>query len=240
MARLTAKGISGLVGNVVFYTVDGTTFVRSKGVKKITGKRKKKDPLKEAFGIVSKFGSGMTKLLKPYVRFPFRLPTYNRVRGWMRNVYLEYNEAVVWDFSGQQNGMCQLNGEIDLRDFFKTNITVTDTGNGSLKVTIPALHPKREIKAPLRTMKVNIQLVAVTCSFQDEAEPYSVCSQQVSLAYNDQVLAPKMVSLKTVGKAGHIAFVAMSMEYETQESAGKIVTEIRWLPAAIVAIGRLK
>ena len=63
MGRVTKDGISGAVGPVVFYTVDGKNYVMSKRVKNKKKKGEEMDPVNERFGTVSSYGSKMLGLM---------------------------------------------------------------------------------------------------------------------------------------------------------------------------------
>ncbi len=240
MARVTDKGISGAIGNVVYYSVDGKTYIRSK-----PGKRKKKrnqvtNPLNSIFGTVSKYGSSMIGLMKKSFGFPVNRNMYNRLRGWMRNQYAEHMDQANWEFS-VKNGMCQLNPGIDLRDFFKLDITVIDSGNGNLTVAFPEINPVNNIKTPSRTMKVNIKLIAVTSPFRDSPLPSNFCTEQYSFIYNSKPVPAISFVLQTKAGVGDIGIVVMALEYETSDSGiGLYIKDTRWLPAAIIAMGRMK
>ena len=128
MARVTDKGITGTVGNAVYYVREGNNYVRAKPRKKKKKRNAPENPLNAIFGLVSTYGSGMVKLMKAGFMFPFGLKTYNNARGWMRNLYAEHKDEGNWDLSVKNSGMCQLNAEVDLRDFLRTDITVNDSG----------------------------------------------------------------------------------------------------------------
>ena len=137
--------------------------------------------------------------------------------------------------------MCQLNAEVDLRDFLKTDITVIDSGKGKIVVSLPNINPKKDIKVPLRTMKVNIKLIVATSPFRNAPQPYSSCTEQYSFIYNNDPVPAKTFELQTEAGTGDIAVVAVAIEYETSDSgAGIYNKDLRWLPGALVAMGRLK
>lgn len=240
MARVTDEGIKGTVGNVVFYTREGKKYVRSK-----PGKRKKKrnapeNPLNTIFGLVSTYGSGMVKQMKESFLFTLGLKSYNNARGWMRNLYAEHKDDEHWDLSVRNSGMCQLNAEVDLRDFLRADITVNDRGNGIVTVVFPEINPKKDFKVPSRTMKVNVKLILVTSPFRIAPNPYSYCTQQISFIYNDPVPA-RSFDLQAAAGTGDIAVVAMALEFETGDSVSRSYNkEKKWLPAAIIAMGKLK
>ncbi|MEO7523597.1 MAG: hypothetical protein ABIT58_05845 [Ferruginibacter sp.] len=241
MARITEEGIKGTIGNVVFYTREGKSYMRAK-----PGKRKKKrnapeNTLNTIFGLVSKYGSGMVKLMKDSFQFPFGLKTYNNARGWMRNLYAEHKDEAEWDLSVKGSGMCQLNAEVDLRDFLRTDITVKNSGSGMVAINFPEINPKRDFKAPLRTMKVNIKLVVATTPFRIAPLLYSLCTKQISFIYNSDPVPASSFELQTTAGTGDVAIVSMALEYETSDSGNDNYNkDLRWLPAAIIAMGKLK
>ena len=240
MARLTNEGISGLIGTVVFYSMDGKNYVRSRPR---TSKRKKNDPrnkLNEIFGLVSTHGSAMTRQMKGHFLFPFNRAVYNKVRGWMRNVYAEHMDEPAWELETRSSGMCQLNTGIDIRDYFRVDPTVSDAGSGNITLSFPGFIPKKLIKAPSRTLKVNIKLVAVTSAFKNVPAPYNLCTNQFSFIYNNDPVPARSFELQTGAGTGEIAVVALGIGYETAESERTTLRDPRWLPAAIITMGRLK
>ena len=240
MARVTDNGISGAVGNVVFYTMNGKRYVRAK-----PGPRKKKrgqpvNPLNAVFGTVSKYGSAMVKAMNGHFLFPLKRETYNRLRGWMRNQYAEHKDEEIWELSVRNSGMCQVNGGIDLRDFLRTDITVNDSGNAKITVSISEINPKKDIKVPLRTMKVNIKLIAVTSPFRNAPTTCSLCTNQYSFIFNNDPVPARSFELQTEAGIGDIAIVALAVEFETSASYPAYNKDTRWLPAAVISMGRLK
>lgn len=240
MARITAEGISGLVGNVVFYSVNGKNYIRTKPKKRVKKRNQPPNPLNTIFGTVSKYGSGMAKMMSKSFLFPFKLEVYNRVRGWMRNEYAAHHEEKDWMLSAKHSSMCQLNTEVDLRDYLNATITVSNSGNSRITVVIPEINPKTDIKVPLRTMKVNIKLIAVTSAFRNAPDPYSFCTEQYSFIYNNVPVPAKSFELQMTAGTGDIAILAVALEYETSDSGGTYSGDKKWLPAAIIAMGKLK
>jgi hypothetical protein len=241
MARITDQGIKGAVGNVIFYTMNGKSYMRAKPGPRKKKRGQKQNPLNSIFGTVSKYGSSMIKRMRESFLFPFNRETYNKVRGWMRNLYAVHKDDETWELSVKTSGMCRLNAEVDLRDLFNTDITISDSGNGKITITIPAMTPKTDIKAPSRTMKVNIKLIAVTSPFRNGAGTYNLCTEQYSFIYNNDPVPAITYQLHTNAGTGDIALIAMALEYETTDTGtGYYNRELRWLPAAVIAMGRLK
>lgn len=241
MARVTDNGISGTVGNLVYYTMNGKRYVRTKPGPRKKRKGQPANPLNTVFGTVSKYGSRMIKQISTAFLFRFDRETYNRLRGWMRNQYAEHKDDVSWELSVKNSGMCRVNAENDLRDFFREEVLVNDAGNGKINVLIPELNPKRDIRIPLRTMKVNIKLIGVTSPFRNELLTCNFCTEQYSFIYNNETLPAKTIELQTQAGKDDIALVAMALEYEISDSTGNNYNkDQRWLPAAIIAMGKMK
>jgi hypothetical protein len=236
MAIFKDNNLSGSVGNLVFYNCDGQNRVRSK-----SGKRNKKrgqpaDPNTTIFGIVSANGTPMLNLLSQYLLFPFTLSSYNDGRGWMRNHYAANNDLPQWDISARPNDMCQLNAASDLRDMLFISIAVTDNGAGKLLVSIPAMNPVRDMKKlPAQTASVNIKLAALHSGFDGKSAVHQSI-EQYSLPYENTGLPAKEIIIDTKAPAGNLAIVAMAIEPFAE---GKPLAA-EWLPAAIIAMGRLK
>lgn len=241
MARITEAGIIGSVGKVVFYTREGRNYMRSKPGKRIKKRNAPENPLNTIFGLVSKYGSGLVKQMKASFLFPFGLKTYNNARGWMRNLYAEHKDDGVWDLSVKNSGMCQLNAAIDLRDFLRTDITVNDSGSGKITIIFPEINPKRDFKAPSRTMKVNIKLIVGTSPFRNAPQLYSLCTKQFSFIYNNDPVPASSFEMQTTAGTGDVAIVSMALEFETTDSGNENYNkDPKWLPAAIIAMGKLK
>lgn len=240
MARVTEKGIVGLVGNLVFYTVNGKTYVRSK-----PGKRKKKrgqkvKPLNSVFGTVSRYGTAMLNAVKEHLSFALGRDGYNKARGYMRNHFAERGQDITWELSVKNSGMCQLNAAADLRDFFREEITVSDRGKGKIVLSVPSFNPKLTLKLPIRSLKANLKLIAVTSPFKETGPRYSLCIKQCSFTLNQKSVPATELTLNA-GSPKDIALIIVAMEFETEDQAsGQVLKDIKWLPAAIIAMGRLK
>ncbi|HMJ46494.1 MAG TPA: hypothetical protein VK498_04150, partial [Ferruginibacter sp.] len=191
------------------------------------------------FGTVSTYGSAMTRELREHLLFKFKLRTFTHLRGWMRNQYAVNNELPVWELAARNNSMCQLNDAADLRDMLEAQITVTDRGNGTIAINIPSINPLKNIKAPVRTTKVNLKMLATCSPFKGSQYISGFAGENFSFNYsNSEITFPEFI-LDTKGKLSDIAIVVIAMEFETTNAEGKFNTEPKWLPAGVIAMGRL-
>ena len=242
MARVTNNGITGLVGNLVFYTMNGKSYVRARPSKR-KGKSKKRaeDHPISIFGTVSKYGTMMLREVSKSFLFPFSRSIYNGLRGWIRNEYAANYQAPIWEMA-YTNRICPFNKETDLRDYWRKDITVTDNGNGKITIHIPEFNPLKDVKVPTRTMKVNMKLVAVRNAFKGSLNTCSTCTKEISFEYSSTPVPAQAFELQTpTAGTGDIAFLIMALEYSVVENGVEvIVKDEKWTPAAIVAMGRLK
>ena len=243
MAVRTALGYSGLVGTVVLYEINGKQYMRAR-----PKERKKSDKgtiaRNKIFGEVSRYGTRMINELKYRLLFHFGLETYNRQRGWMRNEYAAHKDSENWELVAKNNQMSQLNTETDLRDFLEASFTVTDEGKGVVSIGIPVINPTLNIKAPMRTTKINMKMMVVSSPFKSEATTHLTTMKEYAFDYTDKILPAKTFSIDTKPRkgsaTGNIALVAIALEFETKDTGkDKYNLEKRWLPAAVISMGRL-
>lgn len=244
MAKRTALGYTGLVGTVVLYEINGKQYMRSRPVSRNAKTNKATTARRELFGKVSKYGSSLIKAMKGKVLFPFSLGTYNAVRGWMRNEYAAHEETEPWPLVAKNNQMSQLNPETDLRNFLEVNLSVKDEGSGVVSITVPAMNPARNVKAPMRTVKINMKMMVLSRPFRESLVTEFLHMQSYTFMYKNKMLPEKVFSIDTEPvegiATGNIALVAIALEFETTDlGPGIYNTEKRWLPAAIIAMGKL-
>lgn len=239
MARVTKNGIEGMVGNYVFYTMNGKAYVRARPAKRAKKKNQPANPVTSIFGTVSKYGTAMIKEMSKSFPIPFTRDVYNRLRGWMRNEYAANGSTPEWKLE-HNNNICSFDIEADLRDYWRKNLTVTDKGNGKIQLEIPEFNPLKDIKVPGRTMKVNLKLIAITSPFKGDPKACSSCTTQFSFDYSSNPVPANTFALQTTAGTGDIALVVMSLEFYTSGEKDSLVKDKKWMPAAVMAFGRLK
>lgn len=237
MARMINDKITGAVGNVIFYSMKGEGYVRSK-----PGKRKKKRGQTDTiyvsiFRLVSRYGTAMIKQMSNSFLFPFGRDMYNRLRGWMWNKYSDNHGLLQWKLqTGSPYGA--LNPESDLHDLLKVNIIITEDRREGIILSLAGFSPKKQIKAPMRTVEVNLKFIAVSCSFEKDVPRPGYSMQQLSFAYNDRLVPEQRIVLNTGAKSGDIVMVVVAMEYKISGQIG-YSKDLRWLPAGVVGMGRV-
>jgi hypothetical protein len=237
MAHVTSEGLNGTVGKIIFYIMDGKQYARSMPGEGSNKRNKIPNPGTTAFGIVSKYGSNMLVLLSKNFLFRFSLPTYNAARGWMRNQYVA-NQNSAWPLSAKGSSMCQLNTSIDLRDFLNADLSVKDIRGGQVEITVGEINPVRDIKAPPRTTEVKIKVMTVTSAFEPKRSVTGkTAKDEYNFSYTDKMVPEKSLVLNTRAKTNDIVLVVIAIEYNV---GGLWIIDLKYLPAAIVAMGRME
>ena len=246
MARQTESGLQGKVGNTVFYEMYGNKYVRA-----APGKRKKKrnsppNEITSVFGAVSRYGTKMVSALQQYLLFPFSLFTYNQQRAWMRNLYAAHKNESSWELKAKNNLTSQVNLDSDLRDIWENGVTVVDEGGGIVTVTVPSIDPNLDMNLPANTRNITAKIFVVSSAFRMVPWPYILVKDQYSFETSKGVVQSREFRFNTAGNTGsctsaNIAIVVVAFEFETEmDGIVSINKDARWLPAAIVAMGRLK
>lgn len=247
MARKNENGLlSGVIGRTVFYEMYGTQYARVKPKRR---KKKRNQPVNKnasVFGTVSRFGTLMMNELKQHLMFPFTLFVYNRQRAWMRSLYAAYKDDPSWELRSKHNMTSQINLDCDLRDIWEDVVTVVDEGGGIVTIMIPPIDPARDMKIPVATKKINCKLFVLTSPFDLAVYPYTITQEQFGFDPSHGALPSQKFTMDTTkwiarSTSGNIAMVVVAFEFETElEGKVAITTDKRWLPAAVVAMGRLK
>jgi len=247
MARRNESGLmTGTIGKTVFYEMYGNQYARVK-----PGRRKKKrnqprNEITTIFGEVSKYGTLMMNELKAHLLFPFTLFVYNRQRAWIRNIYAAHKKDPSWELKSKHNMTSQINLDCDLRDIWEDTVTVVDEGNGVVSITIPPIDQTRDMKTPIDTQRINCKIFVLSSPFDLAKYPYTIAKEQFSFDHSGGIVASQkfiMDTTKFLGQStsGDIAIVAIAFEFETKvDGKVSVNADKRWLPAAIVAMGRLK
>ena len=187
------------------------------------------------FSEITRPSSRMLKLIKQYVTSPIGFPEYNRLRGWMYILYTANHDKTRWSIA-TDNNMCQLNPLADLRHFFRPDITVSTASGRDVSVNIAAFNPMQDMRAPVKTQRINIKIIAAS-SITDLGPP-SIAIETYSFDLTDTIMPAKEFILDTRGKNGDIIIAAIAIEFERGGKYDR--KDPRWLPMAVIAMGRMK
>ena len=150
--------------------------------------------------------------------------------------YAAHNDEQDWKLTAL-NIPCSLNREADFTDFLKVNYKISDRGTAGIYVSIPSINPKKDLRVPTRTTKVNLKCVAVGIRFDKLGAIPGVSVQEYEFPYSDKQVPAQELKLDTGSKKDDIVIVAMALEFKTSRQP-LLSKDQRWLPVAVVAMGR--
>ncbi len=240
MARIEDGNLKGAVGNIVFYAMNGKTYARTK-----PGKRKKKrnaleSPQLSVFKMVTNHGTAMLMQLKPLFLFPFKRDTYNLFRGWMMDQLNARESNAAWEVAVADTLLYNLNRDADLRNLLLILPEVSVTAKGKVSARFPSFIPANKIIAPIKTTEVNIKMIAVVAPFSGNQNSCTISTDNYPVQFDKQPAAEKEFVLNAGGSTGDMLFIIVGLEYVQSKTLGNsYLQNTKWLPAAIVAVGKL-
>ena len=109
-------------------------------------------------------------------------------------------------------------------------------GNGKLSIHIPAINPATTIKAPLYTQKMTMRFITVSSAFEGMPQ-MSDSMETYRFNYSHGPIPAKDIIIDTNASADQVTVLAMALEFDN--TVGKLNREVNWLPAAVIAIGKM-
>lgn len=239
---MNQDGLSGLVGNLVFYTMNGKSYVRSRPE---YSQRKRKQYSKSApaqiFGRISSCASALLNQLQTKLVFSLKRDAYNQFRSWMLRHYKANAGLAEWPISCLPNDQCQLQNACDLRDVFRVQVSAEDLGGGNLRLTIPAWNPVQQLSAPPHTRKLLIRIMAYDVSFGVRSRIVSSAIADITLPSIKEAQSASETLLQLKGKKDDLLILSLSLAYETfSTNSGTQLADAAWMPAAVMGMGRRK
>lgn len=236
MARLTDKGLSGRIGPVIYYEMNGKQYARSFPVykKKRTAAKQKKAAL--LFGICSRTATATASVLQAYLAFPFK--AVNRFRGWMYKYYKLHHQQNNWVLGHGFIPPFQLNTEADLRDYLFVPIEIKDAQDGRLHIHVPAFNPVKQIMNPLRAASATISIMVQGLPFGEQQECFSVV-EKIAVGFSDTSSPASDLFFENAAiQPASVLMVTVALSFHRQDNS--LMTETASLPAAVVAMGRME
>lgn len=242
MARINQDGLTGLVGNLVFYTMNGKSYVRSRPVYSPSKQKQlATSGSAQLFGQVSRCTSALLNQLQTKLLFPLKREAHNRFRSWLLRQYKAHAGLADWPLSCLPNDQCQLQSFCDLRDVFRVQVSAEDLGGGKLRIIIPAWNPVLQLSAPPGTSHLLIRLMVHELSFAERSRMVSSGMAEISFPFTKEQQPASEILLDLDGQKEDLLFLSVSLAYETFSTpSGSQLADAAWQPAAVLGMGRRK
>ncbi|MES2330522.1 MAG: hypothetical protein V4539_13045 [Bacteroidota bacterium] len=241
MAKVSKTGLSGAIGPVVFYTMDGKAYARSTPGKQSAKHKKKLQPHRDLFGMTSSLSSKIADALRTELNCPFGRHSYNALRSWVFGLYKKNPDQTNLALHINPSALCELNPAAGLAQSFTAGISVTDKGGGMLSVSISSFNPAKDIKAPAGATWINLKLICASPVYEPKSlSHFELTVVQNSFAILDQKLPDVEMELHTHATKRALVCLALALEFRTGEHSNAIINIPSFLPAAVIALGNLE
>lgn len=235
MARLSDKGLSGRIGPVIYYEMNGKQFARAVPVfkKQRTTARQKNASL--LFGICSQTATAAAYVLQAYLTFPFK--ALNRFRGWVYKYYKLHHQQSNWVLGQKFIPPFQLNTEADLRDFLIVPIEIRGVQDGKLHIHVPSFDPVKQIMNPMRAASASISIIIQGLPFGEQQECFSVI-EKIAVGFSDTSSpASDLFFEHAAMQPSSVLMVTVMLSFYRQNES--LINDTAYLPAAVVGMGRM-
>jgi hypothetical protein len=236
MARVNEKGISGAIGDLVYYTMNGINYVRAKPVKKEKKKWFDMAPANLHFKLGASFGSMVHTALKEMWGIKGTQSINGKVKGWIKKNLSVYMERDQWPLSANTE-QCNLVSDTLFTDCYLGSFDISCDQNKTLTITIPAMNPALMFRESFPAGNCYFRFAAFSSSLipQFPKETYEMQSVEGSLTINriDELMPAQSVKLTFKNDLDrHIIVVAALLEIEGKEKNLKRV-------AALIRMGKI-
>jgi hypothetical protein len=235
MAQLNDKGLSGRIGPVIYYMVNGKQLVRAYPVARKKRTNATRKPAAVLFGLCSHVATSAGYALE--AALPFPLTSMNTLRGWVYRHYKIHHAQTNWVLGQNFLPPCQLNPNADLREFLFVPIDIKGVQDGRLHIQVPAFEPAKQIRNPLRAASVGMKIMVQALSF-GKTEEYFFADEQIIIDYSvNQVPAHDLFFEYPTLQPNTVLMVSVALMYRLSD--GSIIKDNEYLPAAVIAMGYL-
>ncbi len=234
MAKLTEKGLSGRVGPVIYYQMNGKQYVRAFPVYKKKRTSAARKPAATLFGICSRTVSSSAHALQASLPFPFK--SLNIFRGWLYKYYKQHHEQSNWVLGQNFLPPCQLNQEADLRDFLFVPLEIRAVQDGRLHIHVPAFNPVKQIMNPMRAASACIAVMVQGLSFGKEQEFYFP-DEKLLVDFSDNLSPARDLFFEHASmQPDTVLMVSVALSFQMHD--GSFIKNTDYLPAAVIGMGR--
>lgn len=232
------KFMSGSLGRVVFYELNGVSIMRSKPVR-VKQTRATKDSARE-FGRMSRY----SKLIREYWELLGRFSK--------RDLMLRLNKTLLrWNTDSRGDQELMSHNLRDLRSFelnpdclLARHCMISPKMDldqpGKVLITVPAFNPADVIKSPPGTYMIKFTWLLVRCNTQPVLERkfprdwYGIAHSEISI---DSAIVPEQqIEMPLDLLPGDLILLALRLTYYTGSVRySHEVTEKKWMPAGVLA-----
>lgn len=239
MGKQKNTRISGTIGNVIYYVVNGKGLNRSKPkkVKRSKATKKSAKHFAKAIRLSAAIRSGLASLLPESKGRTLINSINNACNKWMhapedRHFLPEGELPYLYQL--------QFNDKIALSERFKSPLQVDWATPGIATLMLPLINPIQNISAPAGTTMVHFRVGLTGCTVKDWMKTDSFFAS-VDIPYNDTLIPAQSFQLPYAAAADSIILVAVALNYTVvKDGKSRCLQQQPWMPAAVVSTRLVK
>jgi hypothetical protein len=218
--------LSGSVSHLVFYQLNGESYVRSKPTR--VKQTKATHQRANDFGKASKIAKAIRVCASPILAFKPDRDLINRLN---KAIYACIcNNEMISDKSLPSLTGFEFNEKSELSARCKIKIPTPVIDHAGITIQLPAFNVMQKIVAPAFTKKINIKITGVGIDLKNP-HVYNSSNVATIIEYNNTHIPAQQIKFPITINKGSLLLLLISLEYTTDK---KIITDVRWLPASIV------
>jgi len=239
MARVFDLNLSGRVGNLIYYQMNGKTYARRAPVYKNKPTERQK-LMRENFGIVSKFGSRLLQRMKGELFHPLATQDYNKARGWMKAQFSEQKLAPEWKINSSKTSFCSLHGDIYIMNRVLVSITFDQLADGRVLVQVPAFVPAQQIIAPPQATNITMRMMLISSAFTGLSPALGFDSKEWSFPFQYVEQPAHEFTLSAGARPGEVMILVVAIRYTIVKKMQQYTCQdSAYALAAVLGMGRV-
>lgn len=234
MAKLNKKHLSGMIGNLVFYQLNGETVARARPEK--NGKKKGSSKQNDLFRTMTVYGSRLLRMLKTMVKFRIDLKDFNAGKSLIFQQYKYYKDKPDWPIAINAFPPVSINSDTEFPKVFQMQLRSGDEGN--IGFMLRGFNPKEVFNAPAHTTQVKLYFIGVSCAFTGHGPALKYASAVQAIRWEHKTLQDFHFDLELKANPGEVVLLAFAVEFIVYAGGESVVClDRKFLPAALIGMG---
>jgi hypothetical protein len=226
MARKPKIFVSGTVGDITFYEVDGK--LRGRAYQKNVKQNKRTKRAAGCFGGGSSISKQLRIDLKPVLwdhnDKEFRYDMQKAISNWLRLGKMTKGADLDYIGSFEFNKLDYVHPNL------KRKIKTDWSKKGKVSVTLPALNPLRDLGAPYTAEAIELKLMIAGCDVEERMSSGKALVKWEH-AYEDTIVAENTVDLKIDLQPGSMYIIVLALKYKVK---GLLLKDKKRLPVDVI------
>lgn len=233
MAITRNNSLSGMVGPVVVYMLNGKNIMRARPSRFKQTKATK--AAAKQFGLASGISANLRRQiyrsLEGMTQQSMRYRFNKAILEWLRSGRPATNSGMPGFSSLEQ---FQFNEKISLRDRLRAQVSIDWSRAGKIILDIPAMVPNRDIAAPQNTASIQWIIEVARTSLKNQLSVEGIPpTAAFNIKYSGKTINSRRIEIPFVLKPGELTIVVVALRYIINNNPG-VLNDEKWMPTGII------